>query len=910
MAKTIVLPIKLEGADKVDDSIEKLELKLQELKEEIRGVSEGSMAFEQLSGAINETEEELKNFTQTIGDAAEEQMSLNQQIGEGEDKLMLMAQAGDTSSEAYKKLLAEVGNMKRIQGETNIQIDNAAKGMTGKLVIGLQRVAAAYQVGMAATQIFGVESEKANEIMARLQVVMAFTQGIEQLKQLTVGMNLFGTQGKLALSGIQKGIIATGIGALVVAVGLLVAYWDDIMELTLGISSELNAQLDTQKKSVVAKEDELKAITASENKLKLQGKTEREILELKMASTKAVIEEQKLVVEFQKQKADLEIKAYERNQQIANDIIRGVLELNAMVLRALVAPLDLLIMAANEVSELLGFGELTTFRINDAITEMIDKSSEWAATMLFDPEKKRAEVAEELKIEEDKLLELENQYAGFQLQIQQLDKESADKARELARGNREAVLEILNSRFQKEKELEEARRAESLTSLTGLEAEIARIREESLKAQSQLLEESVADEIKIAEKRFIEGKINEKEFREERAEIILLAETKLNEEERALFELNNKIRERREAEIRKKYTDDANAFFNDIILTADQKEQAQLDKSYAEKKTKLDQFLKDGVLTQEQYNLAIEKMNDDRRKREADKEKKAKDEVVKKTLDTAKNLGDILTNFANTLGSGFGQIFSNLSKGIQDFMTLTKDGIKNDLKGVSELASSIVSATTGAISGLFSILSEERNRNLEEDLGRATETYNDELKVLENMLKSGQITEEEYNKRKFAADMKKFNEEEKLRKAAFESDKGMRIGQAIMAGAQGAVAAFAGAMSLGPILGPVVGSALAGVVAALTGIQVGIISGQQYRGGAAPSAPTAAGMGIGGMTLPAPQPGGSTLFGAAFEGSEGGSTQNPGSQQQEMVVRAYLLEADVKNTQNIISTLEQRSLID
>jgi hypothetical protein len=442
-----------------------------------------------------------------------------------------------------------------------------------------------------------------------------------------------------------------------------------------------------------------------------------------------------------------------------------------------------------------------------------------------------------------------------------------------------------------------------------MEKELALIRAESADAQRVIIEESVKGEIAALQERFKEGKIKEAEYRDERANIILEATKKLNAAEQRLFDLNDKERRRKEAEVKKKFQEEADSFFNDIILTADQKEQAQLDKSYAEKKSKLEQFVKDGLLTEEQYNLAIEKLNDDRRKREADKEKKAKEDLFKKTLDAAKNLGDVLTNFANSLGSGFGQIFGSLSKGIQDFMTLTKDGIKNDLESVSGLASSIVSATTGAISGLFGILSEERNRNLEEDLGRATEIYNDELSVLENMLKSGQITEEEYNKRKFQADLKKFNDEEKLRKAAFAADKGMRIGQAIMAGAQGAVAAFAGAMQLGPILGPPVGAALAGVVAALTALQVGIISGQEYRGGAAPSAPTAPGMGgVGGTTLSAPQPNQSTLFGQAFEGSEGGSGQMPGSQQQ-MVVRAYVLEADVTDSQNLISTLEQRSVI-
>lgn len=909
--RKIELEVQVDGIDKVNKQISSLETQLESMKEELKGVSAASPHFQSLTKSISDTEKELKDLTQTVSQAAEEQITLNQQIGEGEDKLMLMAQAGDTSSAAYKKLVAEVGNMKRIQMETNFQIDNAAKGMTGRLLVGIQRLSTAYQVGMAATQMFGVESEKAQEIMVRLQAVMSFTQGLDQLKQLTVGMNLFGKQGVLALNGIKKGIIATGIGALVVAVGLLVAYWDDIMELTLGISSELNDQLDTQKESVKAKERELKAVQANENVLRLQGKTEREILELKMAATEAVIEEQKLVINFQKQKADLEIKAYERNQQIAEDIIRGVLQLNSLVLKALVAPIELLIKAANEISDLLGFGELTTFSIIDSIDEMIEKSSKWASTMLFDPEKKRKESEKEIRAEEEKLVELENQYAAFQLQIQQLDKESSDKAIELARATREKMLEIIEGRLEKEKQLEDEKRKAEIDALTGFEREIALIREEGFIAQREILEESSKGELEALNKRFIEGKIKEEEYRKARQEILVNAESKLTQTEKELFDLRRREMEKKEADVLTKAKADAEAFLNEIILTNDGKEMAALDKKYEERKTKLEALLKSNLITEKQYSDALIKLTEERNAVIEKKDKETKEKQLKTTVDSITQLGSVLNQFASGFNSGLTQIFSSLTKGVEGFMTLTKDGIKKDLKSVSELASSIVSATTGAIGGLFSILSEERNRNLEEDLSRATKIYNDELKTLDTMLKNGQLTEEQYNRLKFESDKKKFNEEEKLRKNAFDADKGMRIGQAIMAGAQGAIAAFAGAMALGPILGPIVGGSLAALVTALTGVQVAIISGQEYRGAEAPSAPTAAGMGggVGGVNI-APTPTGSTLFGQAFGGNEGGSTQMPGAQQSgEMVVRAYILEADVTNTQNLISTLEQRAEI-
>jgi len=45
-----------------------------------------------------------------------------------------------------------------------------------------------------------------------------------------------------SLKGTRKALIATGIGALVVSLGLVIAYWDDIKELISGVNSELKKQ--------------------------------------------------------------------------------------------------------------------------------------------------------------------------------------------------------------------------------------------------------------------------------------------------------------------------------------------------------------------------------------------------------------------------------------------------------------------------------------------------------------------------------------------------------------------------------------------------------------------------------------------------------------------------------------------
>ena len=72
--------------------------------------------------------------------------------------------------------------------------------------------------------------------------------------------------------------------------GTLIANFDKLKELVSGVSRETKDLLSDQQKAVAEEEKRFKAIEGSENILKLQGKTEKEILGLKIAQTKQVID--------------------------------------------------------------------------------------------------------------------------------------------------------------------------------------------------------------------------------------------------------------------------------------------------------------------------------------------------------------------------------------------------------------------------------------------------------------------------------------------------------------------------------------------------------------------------------------------------------------------------------------------
>lgn len=931
MAKrTIELGVKIDGVDDINKDLNKLEDSLQKMKAQLAGMSAGP-EFDKLSSAIKQVESNLQSMGQSAGEAAQEQITLNQALGEAEDELGRLALSGDTTSKAYQDLVQEVGRLKKVQMETNAITDRAAAGFAGKLTVGVQRVAGAYQVGMAATQMFGVESEKAQKIMAQLQAVMAFTQGIEQLKQLTVGMKLFGNGGIAALSGIKKAIIATGIGALVVAVGSLVAYWDDIVGFigdAVGASSDVLREqeklVETAKQNVGVAEKQMEQFSLQENSLRLQGKSEKEILQLRLERINAVITEQETYVAAMEQKSKLEIEQSRRNQDIITQVIRGGMEMSALGLRALALPIDALIKTANEVSELLGFGELTTFSINKEIDKLLEKGSEYAATFFVDTDALEAENKKLIEEEKNKLAKLKSDRDGLKLQILQIEKaekegaianakERAEKLKEL----REQELEIIKGIYQRDQEaLSQAEKAKLAAMEEGAEKQKALLEAAYGDERKALIEKATEAEVKALDERYASSKMSEEQYIKELEKIRAEGWNSLTDAEKALLTQKEKDKNIAIGKIDKdekdkllKRQEEFLSYKEGLITDADEKALLQAQKAYDNEKKELDEFLKDKVITQEQYDQLL-----------IDAEQRRNDEINKintaarnkEKMEYAKFFTDMAGIFDSIAGEGtelIASLGSTIMSGIGSFIELSTQQFESTTEKVNAYAQAI----GGMINSVLGAVSAEQQARLEENLANVEQTYEHETQLLENQKEQGIITEEEFAQRKYQTDLKRFNQEEALRKKAFEQEKSMKIASTIVAGLQGAVAAFAGAMQLGPIAGPIVGGVLAGIVGVMTAVNVAQIASTKYQGGTPPAAPSISGGAEGAGSaiqgaMTSPTPSATTLFGAPMTGgNQGGQEQGMGQRQQPM--RAYVLESDITTSQNTISTYEQRAEI-
>ena len=231
-------------------------------------------------------------------------------------------------------------------------------------------------------------------------------------KNAAMGLKTFIT----GLKTTKTAIIATGIGALVVAFGLLVTYWDDIKVLVNGVSKEQQDLLKYAERTRDAAQAQLDITNQSEASLRLAGKSEREILNLKLQQTNEVILATEAILIQQREQKKAQIEAAKRNQEIA-----------AGILTFLQLPITMLLGAVDALT----YG-LAKVGVLEEATNLVKDASMYTASFLFDPEKVEEEGDAVIEETENQLRKLKNSRDGFILQQKDADA-AADQARQDAR---------------------------------------------------------------------------------------------------------------------------------------------------------------------------------------------------------------------------------------------------------------------------------------------------------------------------------------------------------------------------------------------------------------------------------------------------------------------------------------------
>jgi hypothetical protein len=363
----------------------------------------------------------INNITNSIEQTDKATQSLRSQLRQAQaDVAELSDKFGATSKEAIEAA-KRAGQLKDAIGDAKSLTDAFNPDAKFSALSGsLSGVASGFSAVEGSLALAGVQSENLQETMVRLQAAMALSQGLQGLGESIDSFKQMGAVAKNALAGIRTGIAATGIGLLLVALGAIVAYWDDIKEAVGGVSSEQETLNQQSQTNLDIEQQKLDTIGSQDNVLKLQGKSEKEILKIKLAQTDQVIKASEIQIEQSIATAKAQTEAAKRNQEIL-----------AGVLKFLSLPLTMILKTVDAVGAALGkdFG-------------LEDKVFKGLASFVFDPKETQQE-GDKVVAEQRKALDkLKNDRAGLQLSINNIDKqaskEASDRRKEAADKSKEA----------------------------------------------------------------------------------------------------------------------------------------------------------------------------------------------------------------------------------------------------------------------------------------------------------------------------------------------------------------------------------------------------------------------------------------------------------------------------------------
>ena len=218
------------------------------LEAKTKGFDEAEKQIEDVAKAAKVANDSVEGLNKTFEQVYGEIQPLTTRMGEAEDRLYELAAAGDTTSREYQELLNKVGEYRKVQIQTDLAVDSAATTLGQKLGGALTGATGGFAAVQGVMGLVGGESEQLEKALLKVQSALAIQQGVQGIREAIPAFKQLGTTAIKALKGIKTGIAATGVGLLVVAVGAIVAYWEDITDL-LGVNNQsLEEQLELEQK--------------------------------------------------------------------------------------------------------------------------------------------------------------------------------------------------------------------------------------------------------------------------------------------------------------------------------------------------------------------------------------------------------------------------------------------------------------------------------------------------------------------------------------------------------------------------------------------------------------------------------------------------------------------------------------
>ena len=212
---------------------------------------------------------------------AQENVGINIQVGGNQDQALgsLKAQLREATNEVTKlseqfgASSKEAVNAAKRAAELKDQIGDAKSLIDAfnpdakfkALTASLGGVAGGFSALQGATALFGKENEDLEKTLLKVQSAMALSQGLQAVGESIDSFKQLGTVIKTqvvsAFSTLRGALIATGIGALAIGIGLVAANFDKVKKAVLSLVPGL-AQVGTFFSSIITKVTDFVGVTS------------------------------------------------------------------------------------------------------------------------------------------------------------------------------------------------------------------------------------------------------------------------------------------------------------------------------------------------------------------------------------------------------------------------------------------------------------------------------------------------------------------------------------------------------------------------------------------------------------------------------------------------------------------------
>ena len=387
---------------------------------------------------LNQTAGAAENTAKGFTSAKAELRALNNQ-------LLTMDQTSDAFKKASARAAELKDNISDLGAEINANAGNAFEGLSNN-------------VGLFGSRLMDLDLAGAGQALKNMGT------NVSKIDFKTLQKEVGGLIGGFASLG--KAILANPILLLVGAIVAIIANFEDLIKIfpsvekgLSGINEQERESLALSKAKADASQKAYENIDKQANILKLQGKSEKEILNIKIKALETAIADRKAQLAITEKQAIVQVQTAKRNREILEGIIRF-----------LSAPLELLLTAVDKIAEYVGVD-----------SKLAEGFVDLAAGLLIDPEELESELNKTIEENKAAIATMENDYAGLKLSVQKMDsdaaKEKKDKLKkendDLAKANedakklyqekRDAQIEIEDEKYKALQALQETAQEKEVT---------------------------------------------------------------------------------------------------------------------------------------------------------------------------------------------------------------------------------------------------------------------------------------------------------------------------------------------------------------------------------------------------------------------------------------------------------------